>query len=171
MSFTKFVIDSNILMNSKNSYYAFDLLPQFWDILRQHILDGNILVIDKVLQEILVGEDEPTRWIKTIPSDVIYSTRLGNVIKEYQKVINRVASSGYYKSLAVAEWSQEKIADPWIIAVASLEKAIIVTSENRISNLKDGIPKKNAKIPDIADEFNIQTIDLFQMMRDLHFKL
>ena len=66
MSFTKFVIDSNILMNSKNSYYAFDLLPQFWDILRQHILDGNILVIDKVLQEILVGEDELTRWIKTI---------------------------------------------------------------------------------------------------------
>lgn len=102
---------------------------------------------------------------------MIYSTRSGNVIKGYQKVINRVASSGYYKTLAVAEWSQEKIADPWIIAVASLEKATIVTSENRISNLKDGIPKKNAKIPDIADEFNIQTIDLFQMMRELHFKL
>ena len=48
-----FLIDSNSLITPKLNYYPLDLVPSFWDSLKEKIEDGSIAILDKVKEEII----------------------------------------------------------------------------------------------------------------------
>ncbi len=54
----KFLIDANTLMTAARLYYAYDLLPSFWEIFGEKIKEGNIVLLDMVKNEIDKGQDE-----------------------------------------------------------------------------------------------------------------
>ena len=63
------------------------------------------------------------------------------------------------------------VADPWLIAAAAVNHYTIVTFEKPNDGLNARNPSKNAKIPDVASEFGVETVDLYSMMRELGFML
>ena len=62
----------------------------------------------------------------------------------------------------------ERNADTWLVAFAltNPEEYMIVTFEKEDKHIKRKIP-----IPNACVEHNIKYVDLFQMLKDLHFKL
>ena len=44
-----FLLDSNIFIQPKNTFYPFDFAPGFWQQLQKHIESGEIAVLDIVL--------------------------------------------------------------------------------------------------------------------------
>lgn len=54
----KFLIDSNSFMASYRQYYAFDLIPTYWDELSKRAESGRLVLLDMVKAEIDKGEDD-----------------------------------------------------------------------------------------------------------------
>lgn len=82
---------------------------------------------------------------------------------EWANVLSYVASCGLYKDSALASdkgWAHDKIADPWIIAMAKSENLVVVTSELKNYNLNPMRPSKSAKIPDVCDGLSVRCIDM-----------
>ena len=58
----KFLIDANTLMTASRFFYAYDLVPSFWETFEDEIKAGNIVLLDMVKTEIDKGEDELKQW-------------------------------------------------------------------------------------------------------------
>ena len=54
----KFLIDANTLMTASRFFYAYDLVPSFWETFEDEIKAGNIVLLDMVKAQIDKGEDE-----------------------------------------------------------------------------------------------------------------
>ena len=166
-----FLLDANSFITPYKHYYAFDLIVPYWDEIVKYIKNGRIVVLDMVKNEIMLGKDELSNWLKNIENLNTITHREINTILKYKEVIQYVKNSKSYKESAFLEWSREEVADPWIISSAIINVYTIVTLEVLSSGLSDKNPNKKAKIPDVAKAFNVETINLFEMMRRLGIRI
>ena len=54
----KYLLDANVFIQAKRTYYPFDICPGFWDALCWHQAKGVVFSIDKVWGELEKGGDE-----------------------------------------------------------------------------------------------------------------
>lgn len=47
-----YVLDTNIFIQAKNEYYAFDICPGFWAALKGQIATGAAVSVDRVFDEL-----------------------------------------------------------------------------------------------------------------------
>lgn len=52
-----YLIDTNVLVEAKNRYYAFDIAPGFWAWLQQAHQQSHVCSIEPVRDELLIGND------------------------------------------------------------------------------------------------------------------
>lgn len=166
-----FLIDSNSIIAPYHSYYPFDLASGFWAQLGQNIKEGRIVVLDIVQDEILKGNDDLTDWICSCREAEPLDHREQETIVVYAQILQHIQNNTLYKSTALQEWARSDVADPWLIAAAKNHGYTIVSFEEPNSNPDPRNPWKKAKIPDIARQFDVKTINLFSMMRALQFRL
>ena len=57
-----YVLDSDVLIQAKDEYYAFDLCPGFWDWLGRENAAGRLASVNAVKDELERGNDELSRW-------------------------------------------------------------------------------------------------------------
>lgn len=167
----KFLIDTNSLITPKHQFYPFDFAPGFWMQLEAHIVSGNVVFLDIVKDEILRGKDELQEWMAAIDNCECIDRREPEILANYSRVLQYVQGNPYYKESALQEWAKASVADPWIIATAMAKGYTIVTFEVSNPNLSVKQPSKYAQIPDVARNFGVQTVKLYDMMRILSFKL
>ena len=161
----KYVFDTNIFIDAHRQFYAMDIAPLYWSVLENYINNQNFVLIDKVYDEIAKLNDGLSIWIKQHKNIKKYSTNTSkSVLSEYANVMNAIRNNSQYNDDAVKLWDNKKVADPWIIAVALVEKSIIVTHESRVYGGSNQ-PYKRLKIPDVAAQFNIRCMNLFDFMR------
>lgn len=163
----RFLIDSNSLLTPFKTYYPFDLAERFWSNVSDKIKSGNIVILDLVREELRKGEDELTDWINSFNDEIILSRVNTEILQKYGEVLTHVQESDFYKNQALLEWSDASVADPMLIAVASVHGFCIVTFEKPNNNLSRTHASKNPKIPDVANVFGVECCDLFSMMRNL----
>ena len=120
-----------------------------------------------VKAEIDKGEDDLTKWLDNTTDLVICNHVSPDIIQKYQEVLQYVQNCGLYKETALQTWAPGNVADPWLIATASVRGYTIITSEVPSSGLSNKTPNKSAKIPDVAKAFGAKTENLFYMMRQL----
>ena len=159
-----YLLDSNILIEAHRRYYSFDICSGFWDCLLHH--HGNnkcLLSIDKVKDE-LQGEDELYRWANKAPLPFFTSTDNKIIAESYGQIIEWVRAQSQFLSAAKAEFARG--ADGWLIAYAIVNNCILVTHEVYAPNVR-----KEVKIPNVCRAFKVQTINTFNMLRELdaHF--
>ena len=167
----KFLIDSNSFMEPYRRYYAFDLMPTYWDELSKRTESGRLVLLDMVKDEIHKGGDDLADWIGKQNGFEICKHVSPAIIGKYQEVLQYVQTCGLYKEQALQAWAPENIADPWLIAAASVNDYTIITSEVPSGGLSPKNPNKNAKIPDVAKAFGVRTNNLYYMMRQLGIKV
>lgn len=171
MSEEKFLIDTNSFIEPYNNYYPFDLAANFWKQLKQHIELGNIVLLDMVKDEINKGEDDLSQWLNGVKISEEIDHRVPNILSNYGRVLQEIQDNPIYKETALENWSQETVADAWLIATALTNNYTIITFEKgqRIHNSNNVY--KNAKIPDVAEDLGVKVADLYYMMRTLGIKL
>ena len=162
-----FLIDSNSLITPYLSYYSFDLAPGFWRQLEKVINEGKVAILDMVKNEILQGNDELRGWMEQIEIGHYIDRRIPEILSRWSEILEYIQKSPYYKPAALEEWARDSVADPWLIATASVFDYTLVTFETPNNSLNVNQKSKNPKIPDVAKEFGVRTVWLFDMMRSL----
>lgn len=166
------LIDSNVLITPYRQYYAFDLAPSFWTQLRVLIEQGTIGILDKVKDEIMASsiKDTLAKWFNELQPPRYIRHEKQEIIMMYSKVLMSIVENPSYQEEAELAWASKTVADPWIIATASALNVPLVTTE-RSAKPNPESPSKNPKVPDIASDFGVEVIDVFEMMRRLGIRL
>lgn len=172
MSKEIFLIDSNSLITPHLAYYPFDFAPGFWTQMEKHIKAGSIKILDMVKNEICRGKetDNLKVWMEELEVESI-DHRENEILEKYAQIVQYLSDSSLYKPSALAEWSRESVADPWLIAVAATYDYTLITFEKASGGLSKQNPNKFAKIPDVATAFGVRTQPLYYLMRSLGFRL
>lgn len=155
-----YVLDANVLIEAFQRYYAFDLVPEFWDGLVWHSQAGRICSIDRIQDELERGKDELAKWADGSFGHAFASTRDKDVIEAYRRVIQWSESQARFTRSAKSQFAQT--ADAWLVAYALAKGCTLVTHETPAPNGRNQV-----KIPDVCIAFGVVFQNTFAMLRDL----
>lgn len=156
----QFWIDANCLIQPAKEAYGFTLVPQFWDFLEQQATSGILGSPEMVLKE-LEGPEELEQWAKPLDG-VIFLPADHDTQAAYADVANWVQNNDRFAQHHIAPFLQK--ADGWLIAHAKACGGQIVTFE---------VPAPASirpKIPDVAENFDVEYIPLWDMLHALNVK-
>lgn len=151
----KYVFDSNIFIYLQRNQ-PMDIFPAVWNKLGELLESGVIISSQEVLDEISVGGDELKEWAKArkdyfLSSDITVQEEVRAILSKHRGLVEcgKKANS----------------ADPFVIALAKMNKCKMVTGETRTRN------PVSPKIPDVCDDYGIKCVDFVTFLRDekLHF--
>lgn len=172
----KYVIDSCVLIDAKrDDRLPMDIYISFWRELEKQILSGNIIIIDKVGDEIIKGTDCLAEWMKKIkiklPKQKFESSNATEVVMEYKKVSNFAylkTKNGFYKDQSSFN-EFINVADSYLIAYALAKGCVLVTLEKptKIDKYNQNPGNAKIKIPDICSGLNVTCIMPAEMLRRL----
>lgn len=145
-----FTLDTNILINLIRIYPR-DIFPAMWSNIEASVSLGESCICEAILREVYRGGDNLHNWAKGLKGFVCPVT--DSELKTVAEI--GVAHPGWVQG-------QENEADPFIIAHAKAEKSTIVTEETRKG---PGTEDRNQKIPNVADEHQVETIKFFDYVR------
>ena len=164
MSTTRlYLLDSDVFIAAKNSYYAFTICPGFWDSLIHHHEEGNICSIDRVRGELLTGRktEDLVQWVKDqLPSAFFRDTDEEAVVNAYGQVMLWVQRNAQYFDQAKAKFATE--ADGWLVAYAIVHGVTVITNEQPRPQSRNRI-----LLPDVCTQFNVTFKDTFAMLNEL----
>lgn len=171
----KYLLDTNIFLQSYREYYCMDICPGFWDFLKQG--NNNVKSIQQVYEELKPNKDnndliEAIEHMKEqkffISEDDITEAsfkKVSEVIENYKEKLNIKFPDDRAK--AKLQTSIDKFidsADYFLLSRAYQDNYIIVTKEKQIEN------KNEIKIPNIAERLNIKCSTLEEMLRYMKIK-
>src|ERR1700674_4323146 len=96
----KLWLDSNVFMQAKNDYYAFDIAPGFWDALRHSARDGSICCPMMVYDEIAQGGDDLKSWAGGPDLKVLFAEADESVQKVFSEIAESVIKGPYHPAQA-----------------------------------------------------------------------
>jgi len=157
----RYVLDANVFISAKNTYYAFEICPGFWRALIAQHDNKRVFSIDRVLDELIEEGDKLSDWAKSTAPDTFFKkTQDAAVINSFQKMVKWVNSQSQFTSAAKAEFANA--ADGWLMAYAKVNGLTVVTHETYEPDAKN-----NVKIPNVCLEFDIEYVNTFDMLDDL----
>ena len=161
---SKYVIDTNVLLQAKNIYYRFDFCGGFWDWLRAGFDDDRIFSCQKVYSEIKTGDskkDCPVRaWCdKTDPRFFLDDTDDAQVMTHYATLQQWATKEPQYTAAAKLKFAEEQNADAFLIAVAKRHGYVIITHELEAPEAKRTIP-----IPNAASAIGVKCSNVYDVL-------
>jgi len=149
-------LDANVLIDAKNRYFAFDIVPAFWDWLAAQHAAKKVFIVQAVYDELIAGADELADWVKAQPrSFILVPTETDR--SSLENVSTWVNSTGF-KPAAVSDFLQA--GDYFIVAQALTLGYAVVTLEK-----PDPLSKKRVKIPDACAAMGVSWMTPFEMLR------
>jgi predicted nucleic acid-binding protein len=134
-----YLLDSNVFIEAKNRYYAFDLAPGFWEWLETDAAAGVIGSIEEVGDELLAGGDDLAAWAQQHPG-LFASADLLTVAKLSE--LAEWANGGQFTQAAVDEFLD--VADYYLVAHAAAHGHTVVTHEVYQANARRRVLIPNA---------------------------
>ena len=156
----KYCLDANVLIQAWQKYYNPKFCPDYWEILIELGNRGEIFIPEMVFEEIIRTEDDLSKWLKQ--SGIPITKISGPVTILLQKIYS---FNPIHKNL-VDNTKARSLADPWVIAHALHENAIVVTKEEKVTALSSN----RIKIPNVCDNMGIRWINDFQLIDELNIK-
>ena len=149
-----YVFDTNSLSVILKHYYP-ERFPSLWTKLDEMLTNGDINLVRESYNEImrLNAKDRPALWAKE--NRHIFSTPSADELQ----FVNEIFAVRHFQQLVEKKkiLSGSPVADPFVIAKARFEGAIVVTEETYKENA--------AKIPNVCEHFGIECINLEEFMQ------
>lgn len=156
------LLDTNVFIEAAKRYYAFDIVPGFWDMLIAKAKDGHILSIDRVKEELLRGRDELSKWANGQFHSHFASTKDQAVLDVYREIIQWAYNQPQFEEGAKKDFARADNADAWLVAYAKAKRCVVVTEEKFNPDIKRKIP-----IPNVCQAFGMCYVDTFEMLRQV----
>lgn len=160
-----YLLDANVIITAKDSYYAIDQVPEFWDWLIEQGKQGQVKIPRELFAEVNPGNDKIHpfyAWRKD--KDTIAALQLDETADT--ATVQRVLDKGYGPKLTDDELITIG-ADPFLVsyALAKKDRTVVTTEVSRPS-----AQRQNRKLPDVCDQFAVARMTTFQMTRALAWK-
>jgi hypothetical protein len=161
-----FWLDADILIQSKNGLYSFEIAPPFWSFLDEQVKIGRVRSSTKIYDEILKREDKNdklTLWVKNRRNGGMFVVPMRDVQKIYGQIADHTMEKYSQRRAKAAEFLSG--GDGWIIAHAKYDGGTVVSHESRVDKTS-----MTPKIPNVCTEFGVPCIGLAEMLTKLNFK-
>jgi len=160
MTDKKYCLDANVLIQAWQKYYSPRICPNYWDMLDYLGTQNIIFIPEMVYDEIVRTDDDLSKWLKTsqIP--------IKKIDEQVTKCLKDIYSADPNHKFLVDNTKARSLADPWVIAHALREKAVVVTKEEKVTALNS----TKIKIPNVCDKMNVTWINDFQLIEELGIK-
>jgi hypothetical protein len=153
-----FWLDTDSFVTPSRGPYRFTTVPGFWEFLEQKAAENVIASPALVLNELLEVEDRLRLWAKEQEGKLFLPPT--EVVQEVLKqVVTNVTSNNRYATHHTVAFLSG--ADPWIIAYAKALGGRVVTFE------RSEPTSRKPKIPDVAGEFGVNCLNLWDMLTEL----
>ena len=150
-----YCLDTNVFIQAWTKYYHIDFFGDYWRKLDELAQAGVVFATSEVKREIDKIDDTLKDWLGE--RDYFFK----DIDDSVQSCIAEVFQDPNHHRL-VDSTKQRSIADPWVIAHAMAEDAIVVTKEQFEINTT-----KRIKIPNVCEAMGVEWIDDFEMVRRL----
>ena len=163
---TEYILDTNVFLEAHKKYYKPSLVPAFWKLLADDSNVKKIRSINKVRAEIYSHNKFLVNW-----ADNSFkrwdSVENKKTINWYKTIIAWSVDSGHkFTEDAKETFARNDNADPWLVAHAIATKRVVVTEEIYNDNIR-----RNIRIPNVCNAFNIKCLNTFQMLDELRITL
>jgi hypothetical protein len=144
-----FCFDTSALLECWSRYYPVDVFPGIWERLAYLVEGGDLIAPDEVHEEVRRKDDGLAEWLKTrasmfVPLDGPVQIASTEVLAEFPELVK--ALSGRTQ------------ADPFVIGLARVRKATVVTQER-------GGNRARPRIPLVCDYFEVPCTDIVGFIR------
>lgn len=165
-----YLLDTNIYIAFYERYYPQRNFPSFWEKLVQTFQQE--VVVPRVVME----ETKKSDWLNTYMTETCGVNPIDHrqYWKQWDEVLKNVRNNPVYNNEALDSqngWSNETVADAWLLAIAKEEKYVLVTEEIKNVNLYKGGPVRSAKIPDVAEDIGVECIDRLEFFKRIELKI
>jgi hypothetical protein len=148
-------IDTSSLIDAWSRYYAIDVFPRWWELFEAAVSDGAVRASYPVFLDLEKKEDSIKAWVKARPHILV------PIDDNVQAEVTRILAS---HPRLVENGKNRSASDPFVIALASLNDACVITGEKA---RKINTPK----IPDVCRAMSIRYINLLDFMREMKWRL
>lgn len=133
--------------------------PKYWEILDDLGKKEIVFCPDQVKREIDKVDDALKAWLNSRPHFVRQET------EEVQQYVRKILEA--FPNL-ISVGANRSMADPWVIAHAIAEDAVVVSKEYIVNATQKS---SRVKIPDVCRHFRVSYIDDFKFMDEIGIKL
>jgi hypothetical protein len=159
-----YLLDANVFITAARLYYAFDLVPGFWEWLAAQGDAGNIGSIPRVRAELTGSTDPLSDWAKARP-DSFWIAESADTVTSAGRLTSWIMGDGLpYTSAAKDEFLAS--ADYMLIAECHASAQPLVTHEKSSPN-----SRRKVFIPDVCRAHAVQFEDPWNVLRSLGLRL
>ena len=147
-----YCVDTSSFLHAWRRDYPPDVFPTFWDNLAESANQSLVVSPQEVLLELERGGDDVYAWARAHPD--MFHPPTQPVQDEVERIVRRWPEF-------VPEDSEDGVwADPYVIALARVRGAIVVTGEKAV-----GPGARVPKIPNICSALGVLCTDLLGLIR------
>ena len=157
-----YCIDTNTLIHSWRFWYTRQTHPTLWEALADLGHSGTLKMPEQVFQELGEREDALYEWCKDHKDLLVYQAT-DETEDAYRTLVNE------YPSMAGGLGMGSDYADLYVVAVAMVTRATVVTDEDLGFKFDPNRKKrslKNFKITNICFEQGIPLIRIYDILRN-----
>jgi hypothetical protein len=148
-------IDTSAIIDGRRRYYPADVFPGLWQKVEALIVVGELIATEEVWNELSVFDDEVFAWARAqsrmfIPLDGDTQMAVTSILHSHAGLVDPLG----LKSRA----------DPFVIALAQIAGASVITGEKPNNN-----PLK-PKIPNVCQALGIRVMNFLDFIRDQGWK-
>ena len=143
-------IDTSAILHAWLRAYPPANFPAFWSKIDGLINASDLIAIEEVLIELERKDDDVYRWAKS------HSRMIVAIDEPVQLAVQEVL--GAHPRLIDTRKSRSG-ADPFVIALAKVKGATVLTQESRSNNTS------RPHIPDVCSALSIPCVDLLELIR------
>ncbi|MHB9004007.1 MAG: DUF4411 family protein [Coriobacteriia bacterium] len=159
-----FLLDANVFITAKNTYYGTDFAPGFWNwIAEEHDVIGLGSVV-AVREELLAQEDALSDWTRSLPDGFWLEEAGADVVALRDIATWAMSGDPRFRHEARIEFLAS--ADFRLLGQALAGKHAVVTHE-----VAQPEGKKKIKIPDVCAAFGVEQREPFELFRHLGLHL
>lgn len=156
-----FVLDANAFIHR---HYAFDICPGYRSAILRGFVEGRLISIQLVRDELLRGNDDLRAWAAdAAPPGLFQSIEDFDTQSLFAEVAEWAQSNSQYKQSAKQAFLAG--ADGWLIACARRTDGIIVTEEESAP-----LSLASIKLPDAAANYGVGCVKPDEMLRRLGYR-
>jgi hypothetical protein len=146
-----YCIDTNALIDLWRRLYPMDIFPSLWKKMEDLVHSGKLIAPREVLNELEKMDDDLLKWAKKHRAIFIApETEQLDQVKEILRVFPTLIDPN----------KTTPDADPFVIALAITERAVVVTNE------KAAGPGGPPKIPNVCLKYDVKCLNLLDFFRE-----
>ena len=155
-----YCLDTNVLVEAWNYYYSPSFCPQYWDVLDSLGSSKKLFIPQMVFTEIEKKDDDLLNWLKKSSIPVHPNT------EKVTLSLKNIFDSNPLHQRLVDSIKGRSVADPWVIAHAITENAVVVTKEGKLTANNS----QRIRIPNVCENMGIRCIDDFEFIKEVGIK-